>query len=58
MTSLPPSQSRPVDVHPKVTHELHRALSERARCRERGDWVTKQGWDLVIDVLFQRGRQI
>ena len=56
--SADPITITPLDVHPRLTHELHRALSERAKCRERGDWVTKQGWDLVIDSLLRvmRGR--
>lgn len=60
MTTLPQSNTRPIqNLDERITQQIERALSERRKARERGDWVSRQGWDLVIDSLLRvmRGRE-
>lgn len=63
MTTLP--KDKPItpaisDFDERLTRQIHRALSERLKARERGDWISRQGWDLVIDSLIriQRGGNV
>lgn len=63
MTTLPTFTHRAYAVTPldrRIDRELQRAIDERDRSRDRGDWVTKQACDMAIDVLMrlQRNRPV
>ena len=54
MLTLPNNNTTIVrDIDPRLTHELHRLLSERQAAKARGYWPSVKACDKAIEVLMR-----